>query len=420
MKKFLLFLILFLFAVATGNSQTATSVADGNWYMPTTWDCMCIPTTSYTVNINHNVVLDNDFALSGGAINIGTNGTLRENNPGRYLVMYTGSIVNNGKMKLSNLAFYGGTFTNNDSCLVYSKFYSGAEAQNNGIIKEVDSLFIQSVFHNNNNGTLEAFRVTLNDSLMNFGQMTVSDLMNLSWFDNEGTADFINFYSTNFTMNSNQMDFTDLTNDGRFENYGFMYGNANFSNIGFFYNDYNAFFSIDNDFSNVDSTNHLAYFYNNGRVFIGGHFYNRDTINGNVGGFFCIGQESTNDGVMLGSFNFYDQTNGGPPSANNGSISDSITYLVYPCTPGFEAIDKPLPVLIVYPNPVTKNLYFEFAGVPTKTTITITDLLGNIIFLQSADGDNKIVFDRGETPAGVYVYRVVTGTDIFTGKIILQ
>jgi len=418
MKKTLLFIVALAFVASIGKSQTATSVANGNWYMPTTWDCMCIPTAAYTVNVNHDVVLDNDFALSGGTINIGANGILRENIIGRYLVMNTGSITNNGKMKISRVGFYGGSFVNNDSCLFYSVFFSGAEAQNFGTITETDSLFIQSDFNNNTGGVVEAWRVTVNDTLENNGQLTVSELMNLSVFDNNGVADLINFYSSNYSRNGSQLNFTDFTNEGSFDNFGYIHGNSNFHNIGHFFNDNSSSFILDNDFSNVDSTNHLAYFNNNGSVFIGGNFFNGDTVAGN-GGNFCIAQASTNAGVMLGTFNFYDESNGGPPTLNTGTISPTVTYYAYPCVPGFGNIDNPSQ-LSVYPNPTADMVNFEFSVIPSEAIITITDLLGNIVFSQSVSGQQKVIFTKGETPAGMYLYRVISDGQMVVGKILLQ
>ncbi|HNW70751.1 MAG TPA: T9SS type A sorting domain-containing protein [Bacteroidales bacterium] len=419
MKKTLLFLAALFFVAAIGKSQTATSVANGNWYMPTTWDCMCIPTAAYTVNVNHDVVLDNDFALNGGTINIASSGVLRENTSGRYLVMNTGSITNNGKMKISRVGFYGGNFVNNDSCLFYSVFFSGAETQNFGTITGADSLFIQADFYNADSAVVDAFRVTVNDTLENNGQLAVSELLNLSVFINEGLADFINFYSANYSRNSSQLNFTDFTNEGGFDNYGAIYGTSNFHNIGHFYNDTVAVFTVGNDFSNVDTINQLAYYNNNGHVGVLGNLYNGDTIAGTNTGSFCISEASTNDGVMLGTFNFYDQSNGGPPALDNGYISPTVTFYAYPCVPAVGTIDNS-PWLSVYPNPAADMVNFEFSEVPSNAIITITDGLGNIIFSQSVSGQQRIIFTKGKIPAGLYIYTVNSDGQMLAGKILLQ
>lgn len=419
MKKYFLFLSLFLCLTSHAWSQTATSVANGNWYNPTTWNCTCIPTAAYTITINHNVVLDNDFALNGGSITIGPNGVLRESIAGRNLVMNAGTIDNNGKIKISRVGFYSGDFTNNDSCLIYSVFYSGAYVWNSGSISEVDSMFIQSYFYNDVPGTVDAFRVTVNDTLENDGIFNATDLLNLDVFYNNNSATFHNFYSDFLTENYNSITFTDFTNVGEFYNYGFMVGAADATNKGYYYNDTIGTFNVDNDFSNVDSTNHLAYFENEGSVYIHGNFYNRDTIEG-YNGNFCVGQASTNAGILLGSFNFYDISNGGPFNLNTGTISNGITYNVYPCTPGGTNLETPVSLLSVYPNPTNNDVNFEFREAPANAMICISDVLGNIVWKQSVLNSKLLTFSKGNLPSGLYIYQIQTESQHISGKIIVE
>ncbi|HOY30527.1 MAG TPA: T9SS type A sorting domain-containing protein [Bacteroidales bacterium] len=418
MKKNVLFLIVLLFSAVISYGQTATTIADGLWYMPTTWDCSCIPGPGYTVNINHNVILDNDFALNGGAINIGISGELEENMSGRYLVMYAGSIVNNGTIVISNAAFYGGVFNNNHISVFDVKFFSGAVVNNSGDILGVDSLFIQSDFNNGVNGELEAVRATVNDTLLNYGQMNVSELMNLSAFINNNVATFIDFYSHNYTRNNDQINFTDLTSDGFFENYGTLHGVGNMSNIGHFYNSTSAQIGLDDDFSNTDTANGLAYFVNEGAVLVSGSFFNGDTITG-AGGHFCIGDASSNDGAMLGTFDFCDITGSGAPDINTGYISSGITYCQSPCSlsasePGNTA------AFTIYPNPSDDKVFINCDGCRNNFQMTVSDMLGNIVLSQISAGNDKIIITRDGLPAGIYIYQIVSGDQLFKGKIVLQ
>lgn len=419
MKRTLLFLAAIFFVASIGKSQTATSVANGNWYMPTTWDCLCIPTAAYTVNVNHDVVLDNDFALSGGTINIGSSGVLRENVTGRYLVMNTGSITNNGKMKISRVGFYGGNFTNYDSCVFNSVFYSGADAQNFGTISGVDSMFIQSYFYNDASGKIDALRVTVNDTLENDGLINVTDLLNMDVFYNNNEANFNNFFSNNFTVNDNVITFYDFTNNGNFENYGNMHGNSDATNIGYFYNDTTGSLILGNDFSNTDSINHLAYFENEGGIYVARNFFNGDTIFGE-NGHICVGQSSANNGALLGTFDFCDLTGGGTPDFNNGPISNGITYCLNSCAESVSNQAVSTQQLSVYPNPSADKVFFEFSEIPSNAVITITDVLGNIIFTQAVSGQQNLIFKKGDTPAGLYIYKVVCDGQTVAGKILLQ
>jgi len=419
MKKCLLFFSIVLCFVIRTNSQTITSVTDGNFYMPTTWDCSCLPLPTYTINVNHNVVLDNDFALNGGSLTIGTNGILRENVTGRYLTMATGTIVNHGKIKVSRVGFYGGDFTNLDSCLFYSVFYSGAYVNNMGSITEVDSLFIESYFYNDAAGSIAASKVSVNDTLENNGVLNITDLLNLHVFYNNNVANFHNFYSNNVAENDDIFTYNDFSNHGTFENYGSMHGNDDASNHAYFYNDPTASFIVENDFSNIDSVNHLALFENDGAVYVAGNFYNRDSITGD-GGHICVGQASTNAGVMTGPFDFCDLANGGPPDFNTGTIGSDVTYCQNSCAEEIGKNELSLQHLDVYPNPTEDNLYFEFAVTPQNASIIITDLLGNSVFALSDINTKMVAFEKGNLPAGLYIYQVKTDSKLFSGKILLQ
>ncbi|MEI6851455.1 MAG: T9SS type A sorting domain-containing protein [Bacteroidota bacterium] len=400
-------------------SQTANSVQNGNFYMPTTWDCNCIPLPGYTVNIGHDVVLDNDFVLNGGNINIGTNGVLRENTPGRYLVMNSGSVLNNGKLKMSRVGFYGGDFTNNDSCLIYSVFFSGADVWNTGSITGVDSLFIQSYFYNDADGLVDAFRVTVNDTLENDGVFNATELLNLDIFLNYNEANFHNFFSNEFTENDYLITFNDFTNRGEFWNYGDMEGVADFMNVGYFYNDTIGTVTLGNDFSNVDSVNHMAYFEINGGFYAEGNFFNRDTIYGDIG-HICVKNASTNAGKMLGTFDFCDLTGSGTPDFNTGTISNGITYCQNSCAEAINEINNSHIEMVVYPNPSNNKVFFEFSGEIKNASLTITDIQGRVIIYKTGNFSDKFVFDKGNIPSGLYIYRFTSDSKQITGKLVIE
>jgi len=140
MKKVLLACTLFILFTINIFGQTATSVANGDWTMPTTWDCMCVPLNNYTITINHNVILNTDYAITGGSLTIGTNGILSDNAPLRQFAINNVTTINNGKISIDRIAFYGGTITNNDSITNMNALYMDAEMINNGVINDIDSL----------------------------------------------------------------------------------------------------------------------------------------------------------------------------------------------------------------------------------------------------------------------------------------
>lgn len=417
MKKIIATLL--MITVSAGlYSQTATSVANGNWYMPTTWDCMCIPLSTTAVTVNHDVVLDNDFLLNGGSITVGNNGVLRENAPGRYLVMNSGVITNNGSMQISRVGFYGGSFENNDTCMFYSVFFSGAQAENYGSISQADSLFISAPL--DNYGVVSAYRITNSDSLYNNNSFQATEFLNLSWFINDDEAVFTNFLNAGYSENNGEIIFGDLMNTGNFENYNLMSGSDDMTNVGYFYNDVPASMDIANDFSNLDTASHAAYLENEGLWSVGKNFYNRDTIYG-TSGLFCIGQTANNAGQMLGSFNFCDLPNSGPPDVNTGHIDLTITFnCLGVCTPGIQNHKPGMVRTNVFPIPATTELYVEVSGMSEPGTLQIFDITGRQAGELSLPGDGVWQYSGKLPETGLYFYRINTPGTNAGGKIVIE
>src|SRR3989304_8258809 len=100
MKKNLLFSFLLSVISFAGFSQTATSIANGNWMNPFTWNCTCIPLPGYSVTINHSVALDTSWYVPSGGITINSGGSLIKNNSSRDLLVNGGSLTNNGTLDI--------------------------------------------------------------------------------------------------------------------------------------------------------------------------------------------------------------------------------------------------------------------------------------------------------------------------------
>lgn len=417
MKKLLAILIAFTSVIYAVSGQTVTSVANGNWYMPTTWDCACIPLPGYQINVNHEVILDNDFALSGGSITVGTNGVLRENTSGRYLVMNNGSITNNGKIMISRLGFYGGSFVNNDSCKFYSVFFSGADAENYGSITETDSLFVDAPLYND--GLISAYRMSTNDTLINNASLVATEFLNMSHFINDDNASFINYLNAGSCINNGQIYFMDFMNTAYFENYYLMHGLDDVTNAGYFYNDSLALVNIENDFSNVDTLAHSAYLENEGSWLVHNNFYNADTIYG-INGLFCVGQSAANFGIMLGSFTFCVQPNGGPPDVDSGFISSTVVFNCSACNIGVETNRNTDAAVRVFPNPAADEIHFNIPVATTSADLIIYDLFGRQVMKAAFAAGNEIAVNCSRLKPGMYVFRIAVNETLLSGTFILK
>lgn len=400
--------------------QTITSVADGNWYMPTTWSCTCIPLGTDTVIINHKVILDNDFLIAGGSVTIGVSGSLTENANNRYFAMNSGTFTNGGLFNVGRVAMNGGNFINNDSCIINSQFYSASKAINNSVITGVDSLLIAKKFVNNSSAILEADKLLNNDSLVNKGILTVTDLSNFLFFKNKHNAEFVNFYNAGFGQNEGDIIFNDFSNSGQYLNFGTMHGSANATNFNYLYIDTLGQLLVQHDFSNLDSAGSEAFILLQGLLHVADNFYNEDTITGTTGNI-CVGQLSTNNGAMMGSWDFCGLTSsGGHVTLNNGYISPAITYCTKSCAAPVAEIQEKSAVLSVYPNPSNSIVNFEF-DIPQENAIFIlSDITGRLVFTEQNIKGSKYMFEGSQLPSGIYIYNIEISNKSFRGKLLID
>jgi len=233
-KLYITLATLFIALVSIGQ----TSVQDGNWMNPLTWDCTCVPNPYFTaidVTIDHTVTVDingGGLYFEGGTLTIGANGTLLQSGDGDLLV-HNGVTLVNGILDMRRVAIHGGTGTYN------------------GVIQNCDSLWNDSSTVVNN-GTITCYdhQVFGAGEMTNNGTIRMTHEMNIQ-------GEYINSAS------------------------GVIY--------------------IDGDFSNANTFGGRALYTNNGDHQVGNNFINtvNDTITGT--GTICIGNLSTNQGKVLGS-----------------------------------------------------------------------------------------------------------------------
>jgi len=76
------------------------------------------------------------------------------------------------------------------------------------------------------------------------------------------------------------------------------------------------------------------------------------------------------------------------------------------------------------PNPFSTRTYIEFQlGAATPVEVRVFNLLGEELFAQNVQGkigSNRIPFEAGTLPEGVYLYKVQTGKETFTGRMVLN
>jgi len=379
MKKFLP-IVFFLCSFSLINAQTATSVTNGNWLNPLTWDCLCVPLPGYSVTINHDVILDTDFACSAGFIVINSGGSLVQNTNNRNLWVYGNSYVSNfGTLTVQNFLYEG----------------TASVLTNTGTITN-GNLFLTTGMYNA--GDVIADSLYNNDTLANTGTITVNAFTNA-----------VNCY------NVGDINFHDFSNIGHFINSeGVLTGTHNMWNQGFFVNVTASMVFLENDLLNTNLLTEDAHIFNDGWIIAGNGFYNFDTISGYIG-YYQVADTSFNDGYFYGTFDFCDLT---PPAnapfidINTGIIDPNITWCIQQNVPQFVS-----EMVTIYPNPADD--YLEFNIDTENAYLRIYDYTGKMIKSSFVETSTGIIRTEDLLP-GLYYLEVETPDSRQLKKIVIQ
>ncbi len=301
--------------IITTYSYAQTSVQDGDWTNPSTWDCNCIPypfLSPLDITINHVVTanihdginnLDGRTYFNGGSLTIGSNGTLLQMGEGDLFLNNSTTVIN-GILDMRRIAVSQG-----------SAIY-------NGVIQNCDSLWNDSC------------------NVVNNGVITTYDY---------------NVYTNGSTTNNGTIN---VTNNMLIQG---EYNNTPSGSI-----------TIAVDFSNLNTTGGRALYTNNGTHVVGNNFLNatNDTIKGT--GIICIGNLSTNQGTVLGT-----QTISTPTSSfsvNLGFVAPTVTFNNNCLVNLSELKSNPYSVS---PNPFSQEI--EIDGVTDEISIQIISVQGTIV-----------------------------------------
>lgn len=350
-KKVYNLLFVIGFIIHFGSMQAQTTVADGNWSSPMTWGG-APPMGTGTVVINHNVTLDMDYSHTSGSVTINSTGSVTGNSPLRVFALNypsgTSSLTVDGQMNVDRVVLAAGIVTVN--------------------------------------GTVEG------DSLANYSILTINSgaLFSLDHFMTGASGVFINDGNVESV---NYLNLGDQSNSGTIEVNDFL-------NCSSFTNDSTAVLKIIHDFLNSDTLGGPAVLSNDGLISVGNDWKNDQTVDGS--GQFCIVNNTLNEGMMTGTFDFCDLS-GGNIDANTGTISHTITFCQNSC--GTVVVeDLIVPLVSVFPVPVTGlcNIQSDIEIL----TVEILGITGKVIEKFSPEAMN-ISLDMSSYPSGVYIIRCI-------------
>jgi hypothetical protein len=394
MKK-LLPLILFAFLANNFFAQTASSITNGSWTNPLTWNCTCVPVNGYSVTINNSVTLNTSLLFNTGGITINNTGSLiQDASLNRDIWINGGYFNNSGKANLRYLLISAGAISNPGSFTV-SAFTNSVSFTNAGTI-QMDSMYVAGNLTNAASGKITG------DSLTNATGFTFTNYgrVNVTWSTNNG-----NFINNNFHGGYA------FTNAGTYSNSDSLILTGSTWNKGVFNNNSSGKVNLTKNFHNYHPSG-TAVYNNNGLVGVQDSWYNTDTVKGYTG-YFSVADTSANSGFMKQSFIFCDLT---PPvtpikiDLNSGTVSSSITY----CVTGIE--ENELAEVKIYPNPSNGNLFIK-SLTNSNFKISITDVTGKIVLEQKNVSEINL-----NQPNGIYFLKI---TDLQSGnskteKLIIQ
>ncbi len=377
-----------LFYVAVGFSglvqaQNITSVTNGNWAMPSTWDCTCIPGATANITVAHNVTLNSSWQQTAGSITINSGASLIQTATPRDLwITGTAALNIDGALDVRYLWTEMGTLSvsvNGD--VTVRSFLNNISFTNTGVFHDIDSMYTTSNIINNGS-FVGVDSVTLEAVITNNGTFTCNQCTNIGTLNNAGY-----FVAT------------DITNTGTITNsLGFWLQNSGW-NLGNIYNSATGTFTVVNDFLNQDPVNNDALLDNDGYMDFQDSWYNFNDVKG--AGTYEIQDSSVNSGAMTENFVFCDHS--APASAttivdyNTGSIAGTITFCATMQVPE-QTQDEMFAVTDSDGIHVFNRAGFE------DTSIELFDLSGKAVAFEMYGNGNTLLLKPG-CVEGIYLLK---------------
>jgi hypothetical protein len=374
-------------------AQQATSVANGSWSSPMTWDCLCVPTPGYDITINHEVSMSFSFGYTSGSLVINPSGKLIKDSPDRDLWVNGGVLTNNGTLEIRDLWTQSGDFSNGGN-IELRAFLSQVPFTNTGTFNNIDSIYITAKIINEGS-FLNVDSITIDNEFVNHGNLECDQITILGTLDNK-----------------NHVKINDLTNLGTIQNTGLIEIFNSGWNLGIIENEIAGKIEINNSFTNnaVSTTN--AEITNHGFFEVSVDFSNMNKLKGGATGRYIVHQISYNSGIMEGEYDFCDLTP--PPSPpfidfNSGTIDPNITWCEYLSI-------NPLEQVIPKIYPIPANQYVTIESETTMDYVTLMDLQGKTVAVISPNSTMQTM-DISSLKAGIYFIKIKMHNTISVQKI---
>lgn len=253
MKNFLP--LIFLLGSTAMFTQTKTTVADGNFFALTTWDCFCLPVNGDTLVINHKVTMNTGIAYTSGKITISGPGELTDGGVDKDILINGGEFHNYGSLDCDGFLLESGYVYNSGSF-------------------NLDSLWVRDTM--DNHGAIDTYDF-LNDQNGKF--ISIEDIAVGNNFANQGV---FSLSGANMTVVNN-------------------FSNCNISSSDATFTITNGVLCVENDFLNCGTDTLRG---TNGEIFIAGASTNGGEVEGSLEINTSSGSFSINTGTVEGTVTF--------------------------------------------------------------------------------------------------------------------
>ena len=143
-------------------------------------------------------------------------------------------------------------------------------------------------------------------------------------------------------------------------------------------------------------------------------------VNGGVAGYIYRWKEFSNQSLTLQGGSSYVVLTPGSYYCEvedmNGCISESDTITFSNST----SIDLKELDIKIYPNPFVENTTIDFGRSVIKGSVSVVDILGNIIDIYELDHQRELMIEKGDKSKGVYFVEITINNKQIFQKITLQ
>jgi hypothetical protein len=304
--------------------QTVTSVMNGMATNPLTWDCICLPAAGDTIIIQHDVALNIDYGVMGGALRVDPVGSLVEIGARGLSVSGSGQLEIFGYFEVSAVLIGAGSSATNGGTVMSDQGWSiHGSMVSNGSMYGLDSLLITI------DGELQANDTVQAGAVANLGGLT--GISPVYQFNRMYNAGLMELFGGSLTVAGDMLNAGDLSLNNANVSIGDDFGNMSDMTL-------SGFMNVGDNFYNADTTGLLT-----PTLTLSGAIHTRDWYNeGQISGTgrFCVQDTTINlGGSVQGTVDLCDQspTVAVPPfvDLNTGSFGSGVTFCaVGACTVG--------------------------------------------------------------------------------------